>query len=150
MTPEAGVAGTLRRIDHVAVAVRDADVALAHFTGVLGLRVVHDEALPEIGVRLVYLSPDGTVGSAAVVQLVQPIGTTPVTDHLDTHGEGLHHVCFAVDDIAEVLAALPEEDAGAVFLGGRARRCVFLGRSPSGVRVELTEERPVSGEPAAR
>jgi methylmalonyl-CoA/ethylmalonyl-CoA epimerase len=141
VTPDALSVGTLRRIDHVAVAVWDADAALGHFTRVLGLRVVHDEALPHVGVRLVYLSTDGTVGSAAVIQLVQPIAATAVRDHLSAHGEGLHHICFTVDNIDEVLAALPPEDAGAVFVGGRARRCAFLGSSPSGLRVELTEER---------
>jgi methylmalonyl-CoA epimerase len=141
MTPEALSAGTLRRIDHVAVAVWNADAALEHFTRVLGLRVVHDEWLPQVGVRLVYLSTDATVGSAAVIQLVQPIAPTPIRDHLSAHGEGLHHVCFAVDNIDEVLAALPAQDPGAVFVGGRSQRCAFLGSSLSGLRVELTEER---------
>lgn len=132
----------LRRIDHVAVVVRDADAALEHFTGLLGLRVAHDERLPHVGVRLLYLSANGKIDSAAVVQLVQPIGPSPILDDLDRQGEGLHHVCFAVDNVENILASLPPEDGGAVFLGGRSRRCAFLGRRPGGMRVELTEERP--------
>lgn len=137
MTPESLALGTLRRIDHVAVAVWKVDSAPDPFTRVLGLRPVHDERLAEVGVRLVYLSTDGELGSAAVVQLVQPIAPSPIRDYLDRHGEGLHHVCFAVDDIDDVLAALPGQDAGPVFIGGRSRPCAFLGRLPGGCERNL-------------
>ncbi len=136
--------GVLRRIDHVAVAVSDADTAIAHYTSVLGLTLTHDERLPQIGVRLVYLTTDDTLGSSAALQLVQPIAPGPIAHHVTTHGDGLHHVCFAVDDLDQALDGLAGESRSAVFLGGRSRRCAFLAQQPNGVRIELTEERPAA------
>lgn len=126
-------------IDHVAVAVADADAASTYYCKQLGLTLDHDERLPAIGVRLMYLRP-GTDGSAAAtVQLVQPIGDGPVADFLAERGEGLHHVCFAVPDIDDALNALPGERGTGVFTGGRGRRACFLSTRPSGALIELTE-----------
>lgn len=129
--------GLLHAIDHVAVAVRSVEAALAYYTGVLGMPVVHDEVADDPGVRLVYLD-----AGPVTFQLVCPVRPGPVRDFLVEHGEGLHHVCFSVRDIPAVLAALPGQDAVTVFRGGRDRRACFIAGAPPGVRIELTEQDP--------
>lgn len=131
--------GELRRIDHVALTVRDADAAMDYYLSVLGLRLVHDERLPNIGVRLVYLAVGGD-DAGAILQLVQAIGPGAVADFIAERGEALHHVCFAVADVARTLAGIPGEADATVFIGGRRRRCAFLAHQPNGILVELTEE----------
>lgn len=127
-------------IDHVAVAVRDADAAAGWFLQRLGLRRVHDERLPDIGVRLVHLAaPDSDL---TTLQLVQPIGPGPVHQFLAERGEGLHHICFAVADIAAELAGPVGEPSTPIVPGGRSSRTCFLAARPSGVLVELVS-RPV-------
>ena len=40
------------------------------------------------------------------LELIQPVsGPSIHREFLDAHGAGLHHVCFAVDDVAEACAA---------------------------------------------
>lgn len=134
--PVRAVAGPVRQVDHVAVAVRDTDAALPYFTGALGLTVVGDEYAPAPGVRLTYLD-----GGNVVLQLVCPHRDGPVATFLAEQGEGLHHVCFAVNDLEDSLTGLGGEPS-AVFPGGRGRRCAFLPDRPSGVRIELTEWQP--------
>lgn len=130
-------------IDHVAIAVRDIDAALPFYVDCLGLRLIHDEVLASAGVRLVYLA-----GGAALLQLVQPVAPCPVAEYLAAHGEGLHHLCFAVDDIPDALRALPGQDGVAVVMGGRGRRACFLAAPPNGLRIELTEVAPYQSQTA--
>lgn len=124
-------------VDHVAIAVHDADAALPFYVSRLGLRVVGDEAADDPGVRLTYLD-----GGNVLIQLVQPLRPGPVADFLRTRGEGLHHLCFNVERIEPVLGALPGEEGARIFAGGRGRRACFLLHEPNGVRVELTEREP--------
>ena len=57
-------------------------------------------------------------------ELVQPLtGQSPYQEFLDTHGEGLHHVKFAVGDFDDTVAALALEGIGILnegnYLGKR-------------------------------
>jgi methylmalonyl-CoA epimerase len=124
-------------VDHVAIAVWDADASLARYTDGLGLTLVGDERAEDPGVRLVYLDAGNTF-----VQLVQPIRPGPVRQFLTERGEGLHHVCFAVDRLERVLAALPGQHDVPIFRGGRGRRACFLTGTANGALVELTEHEP--------
>jgi methylmalonyl-CoA/ethylmalonyl-CoA epimerase len=130
--------GRAQGIDHVAIAVADADDAARRFAALLGLSVVGDEIVDDVGVRLVYLAGTGSSGSTTL-QLVQPLRSGPVRDHLELHGEGLHHVCFAVSSIPSMLAGLPGETQARIFTGGRNRPACFLITQPSGTLVELVE-----------
>ena len=128
----------IRRLDHVAVVVRDTEAALEHFSGRLGLRVVHRDELDAPPVRLTYLDTGN-----AFIQLVEPLDPeSELARWLGTHGEGLHHLCFGVDDVRAAVEELSDE-AGPRTLGqGRGRPSAFLGDgAPHGVVVECTEFR---------
>ncbi len=93
-----------RKLDHIAIVVRDTDEALLFYRDKLGLPVVIDERIPSGNVRLTHLD----MGNVHL-QLVQPLTEDhPLRVHLDRHGEGLHHLCFATADVTETLAALPD------------------------------------------
>ena len=129
----------IRRLDHVAVAVRDTEQALRHFRDRLGLRVTYSEELETPRVRLTYLDAGN-----AYVQLVEPLGLDlDLARWIDEHGEGLHHVCFGVDDPLTAAGELAPEGAPAPAAGsGRGRISSFVpGDLPSGVRIECTEFR---------
>lgn len=127
----------IERIDHIAIAVRAIDASLPYYRDELRLVLTHDEVLPDIGVRLAYLDAGNTM-----VQLVEPTADGPVATFLAEHGEGLHHICFAVADIPAVLQRLSGESDARIFRGGRARRCAFLLHRPNGLLTELTETQP--------
>ncbi len=129
----------VKRIDHVGVVVRDIDAALGYFVDVLGLIVSVDVALADGSTRLAYLETGDTT-----LQLVQPLRPGPLTEFLDAQGEGLHHVCFAVDNVIGALRSMPnDEPEDGVYVGGRGCRVSFVKTQPSGVLVELTELLPI-------
>jgi methylmalonyl-CoA/ethylmalonyl-CoA epimerase len=126
----------LRRLDHVAVLVRDTDEALRFYSGRLGLAVASSEEIPAPHVRLTYLDAGN-----AYIQLVQPLaGDSPLTVWLDEHGEGLHHICFGVDDVAGAVGELSDPGAEISIGTGRGRVSSFVSAADShGVRIECTE-----------
>jgi methylmalonyl-CoA epimerase len=130
---------TPRRIHHVAVVVRDMDAALAVYRDQLGLPL--DVLLPieGDGVRIAFLP----VGESNI-ELVEPTDpSTGVARFLESRGEGFHHVCLEVDNVAAELDRLA---AGGVELIDSAPRRGAEGpvafihpRSCHGVLVELIE-----------
>lgn len=126
----------IRRLDHVAVLVADTERALRHFRDRLGLKVAAVDEPPEVPVRLTYLDLGNTW-----LQLVEPLDPNhALAASLAKHGEGLHHICFGVDDVIEELARLGPPEIPVPPLGsGRGRPAGFpAGDPPHGVRIECT------------
>lgn len=124
----------LRRLDHVAIAVSDTEQALLYFRDRLGLDVIHVEENTVAQARLTYLDAGN-----ALIQLVEPLNAdAQVAQHLREHGEGLHHICFAVSDVPCALAELSGEAAPQLG-SGRGRPSGFLPELAHGVRIECTE-----------
>ena len=125
----------IRRLDHVAVLVRSTDDALRFYSDRLGLAVHSSEELDTPHVRLTYLD----VGNA-YVQLVEPLDpASPLGAWLDEHGEGLHHICFGVDDVPAAVAELSDPGSEVVLGSGRGRLSSFLNANGNNVRIECTE-----------
>ena len=125
----------LRRLDHVALVVQNTDEALRFYRDRLGLRIVSCEEIPVPHVRLTHLDAGN-----AYIQLVEPLDDSPLQTWLNEHGEGLHHVCFAVDDVEGAVSDL-SDDGGPIALGsGRGRVSGFVTTAGShGVSIECTE-----------
>jgi len=131
--------GGLGRIHHVAVVVRDLDQALGFYRDTLGLPVELVLPVPQDRVRIGFLP----VGESKV-ELVEPADdTTGVARFLASRGEGFHHVCFEVPDIAaslDQLAAQGVELIDRVPRAGADGPVAFIHpRSAHGVLVELVE-----------
>lgn len=134
-------------IHHVAVVVRSVDEALPRYRALFGLE---PETAPFVfdsqRVRLCFL-PTGP-GPAARIELVEPIdGESGVARFLASHGEGVHHVCFATDDLPASLAALAEQEAELIDHEPRPGAHGTVGfvhpRTLNGVLWELLEPKPV-------
>lgn len=122
----------IRRLDHVAIAVKDTGRALAYFVDQLGLAAVHSEELLSPRVRLTYLD----LGNC-YLQLVQPLEeANELSDWITSHGEGLHHVCFGVDDVEEAVMAL--SGSPATLGSGRGRVSAFVPKTSLEVILECT------------
>jgi methylmalonyl-CoA/ethylmalonyl-CoA epimerase len=91
-------------IDHVAIAVRDLDAAIAWYADVFGAEVTHREVVESDGVE------EALVRVAdSYVQLLTPTREdSPVAKYLAKRGEGLHHIAYRVEDCAVALAAVKE------------------------------------------
>jgi methylmalonyl-CoA epimerase len=135
-------AGRIRkvgRIHHVAVVVRSIEQSLVFYRDGLGLQLETITDVPDDRVRIAFLG----VGESKI-ELVQPTDdTTGVARFLEAKGEGFHHVCFEVDNLAESLMRL--EIDGLELIDTAPRRgaegpVAFIHpRSGHGVLVELIE-----------
>ena len=92
----------LGKIHHVAIVVRSIDGSLPLWRDLLGLELEDVMDIPTDQVRIAFLG----VGESKV-ELVEPTDdTTGVSRFLESKGEGFHHVCFEVDNLAEALIRL--------------------------------------------
>jgi methylmalonyl-CoA/ethylmalonyl-CoA epimerase len=130
------------QIDHVAVAVRDTADALRLYLDVLGLRAGRTEVVPAENLKITFLS-----GGNTRIEVLEPLpGDSAVARFLEKRGEGLHHVCFVVPDVAARLRAFAE--AGYQLVDERPRRnhhgelVAFVHpKTTNGVMIELYQER---------
>ena len=129
----------LGKVHHVALIVRSIDAALGLWRDTLGLGLDTVMDIPQDKVRIAFL----TVGESKV-ELVEPTDdTTGVARFLESKGEGFHHVCFEVANLAETLIRL--EVDGLELIDSSPRRgaegpVAFIHpRSCHGVLVELIE-----------
>ncbi len=138
----------LTRIDHVGIAVHDLEAAIELYTTTFGLTVVSREINEPQGVREAMLHvADGAAGSS-YVQLLEPTHPdTPVGKFLTRNGEGVHHIGYGVDDVAEALAAIGERGVRLVDErprhGSMGASIAFLHpKDLSGVLTELVQAAP--------
>ena len=103
------------RLHHVGIAARDAAAARDLWGTLLGLREAGRYRVEEFGVLVLFLAPnDGAptggradAGGGGLLEILEPLAAdSPVARFLARRGEGLHHVCFEVEDIRSTLAAL--------------------------------------------
>ena len=97
----------IARIDHIGIAIQNINDALQFFEDALGMKLDHI-ASEEGGRTQVAFLP---VGSSEV-ELVEPQDVdSGLGKFLAKRGEGIHHICFEVDDINAALARLKEHGA---------------------------------------
>ena len=95
---------TVQYVDHVGAAVKDLDAAIKLFRDVFQIQPGEIKELPDQGVRATLL----LVGQTRL-ELLQPLSAeSPVGRFLERRGEGLHHLAFHVDNVAEKLRNLSD------------------------------------------
>jgi methylmalonyl-CoA/ethylmalonyl-CoA epimerase len=138
----------LRRIDHVGLAVRDLDAAVAFYEGTFGMRLVHEEVNEAQGVREAMLRVDGGTAAGPVsgmVQLLAPLSDdSPIARFLERSGEGVQQVAYTVDDVEAAAAALRARGLRLLYdeprRGTAGSRINFVHpKDAGGVLVELVE-----------
>ena len=131
-----------RRIDHVAIIVRNIEQALAFYRDTLGITPREIKEVPTEQVRIAFLPMGGPGGSE--IELIEPTNPdSSLARFLEKRGEGLHHICLEVDDIDAALVDMQAK--GAPVLDKQPRRAaegraIFLHpRGTNGVLLELVE-----------
>jgi methylmalonyl-CoA epimerase len=132
----------VKRIEHVAIAVRNLDAARKTFE-TLGIGCEYEETIN--GIRLAMLP----IGESALELLEPQREGTRTGEWIATRGEGLYHICLEVEDIEAALAELRGRGVGLLDevprTGHGGHRIAFLDpRSTADVLVELVE---MVGEP---
>ena len=131
----------LTEIDHIAIAVKDLEAAIAYYQNAFGATVDHREVVESDGVEEALLKV-----AESYIQLLTPTRPdSPVAKSLEQRGEGLHHIGYRVNNCAEALAAMIA--AGATPLdkaprpGSRGTTVAFIHPKGSfGTLIELVQE----------
>lgn len=92
----------IRRITEIGVAVRDLEQATALFVDLFGATAGAALDVPEYGMRYRMCR----LGKIDFELMAPTADDGVIADFLRRRGEGLHHIAFAVDDIADTLATL--------------------------------------------
>ena len=134
----------IKKIDHIAIVVRNIEKALQTYEGALGLEPTDVKEMPEDAVKVAFLP----VGESEL-ELVEPLTAEGgVAKFLENRGEGIHHICFEVDDIKAVLQDLVAKGVRLIDeqprQGARGRVAFLHPKSAHGVLIELIEKRKIS------
>lgn len=134
--------GKMVSVNHIAIAVRNIEEAEKLYETALGLKVTHREVVEEQGVRASMLE---TAAGDTTIELLEPIGeNSPIFKYLEKRGEGIHHICFKVDDIESVLERLKNQGVKLINDAPRpgvdGTKVAFLHpKALKGVLIELVE-----------
>jgi len=130
----------LKKINHIAIAVNNIEEAAKFYQEVMGLTLSGVEVVTAQKTRVGFFK----IGESNI-ELVQPAEPdSPLTKFLETKGQGIHHICFEVDDVeAEVKSFL---EKGATMIdqkphpGAHGTKVAFVHpKSSNGVLIELCE-----------
>jgi methylmalonyl-CoA/ethylmalonyl-CoA epimerase len=126
------------RIAHIGIAVDELDRIIPFYRDLLGLPEVQLD--DSDGARIA-----GFSAGDSLVELLEASATdSPIAKFVAKRGPGIHHICFAVDDLNGTLERCRRAGLRLIDdvprLGAEGKRIAFLHpSSTSGVLVELTE-----------
>jgi len=127
----------IQKIDHLGIAVRSLDEAVALYERAFGLRCEKREEVASQKVRTAFFS----VGEVHIELLEATDPESPIAKFIEKNGEGIHHVAFATDDIGGQLAQAAAAGVGLIhkepFEGAAGKLVAFL--HPKSTRGVLTE-----------
>jgi methylmalonyl-CoA epimerase len=129
----------IKKVHHVGIVVRDMEQSMRFYRDTLGLHVHKQETIADQGVKAALLM----LGDSEI-ELLEPVTPdTGVARYLESKGEGLHHVCFEVDDVDRDLEALKRRDIELIDqtprVGLAGRICFLHPRALDGTLVELCQ-----------
>ncbi len=127
------------KIDHIAVAVKDLKKSIEQWKSCFKIKECMIEEIEERGVKLAQLK----MGEGASIELVTPLGEkSTLRNFLKNKGEGIHHICFKVQDIDKTVIELKKQGVRFVseepVMGASGSRIIFIHPDNlSGVLIEL-------------
>jgi methylmalonyl-CoA/ethylmalonyl-CoA epimerase len=132
---------TPTHIEHIGIAVKNLTEAIPYYENVLGLKCYNIEEVPDQKVKTAFFM----IGQTKLELLESTAEDGPIAKFIEKKGEGLHHLAFAVNNLAE---SLPETEAKGIRLidqkprkGAEGLNIAFLHpKFTFGVLTELCEK----------
>ncbi len=131
-----------KKIDHIGIAVKDIAEAKKFYENILGLECYAIEEVAEQMVKTAFFK----VGETKI-ELLEPTSTeSPVAKFIEKHGEGIHHIAFAVDDTDKALEEAGKKGVRLIDTksrkGAEALNIGFLHpKSTGGILIELCSKK---------
>ena len=92
----------IKKLNHVAIVVEDADASLTFWRDALGIELHEMRNVPAEESVVAFLPLEG-----GEIELVQPTtDDSGIARYLAKRGQGMHHLCLEVDDLAGMLKQL--------------------------------------------
>lgn len=133
---------TLSHIEHLGIAVKSLTEAIPYYENVLGLKCYSIEEVPDQKVRTAFFRVGDTK-----IELLEPMSEdSTIAKFIETRGEGVHHVAFAVDGIESALAEAEQKGVRLIDKtprkGAEGLTIAFLHpKSTQGVLTEFCEKK---------
>ena len=132
----------ISHIEHLGIAVKSIQEAIPYYEKVLGLKCYNIEEVADQRVRTAFFK----LGDTKIELLEATSPESTIAKFIETRGEGIHHIAFAVKDIESALA---EAEAAGVRLIDKAPRAGAEGlniaflhpKSTLGVLTEFCEDK---------
>lgn len=141
--------GIIQRVERVALAVTDLDEAQSFFQNIFGAKFYPEENIEDMGIR--YRPFD--IGCSKMELLFATREDSPVAKFIKSHGQGVHHITFEVDDLDQAIEELGARGLkiayrhtygeGVTFEGYRWREAFVHPKESFGVLIHLAEKTPV-------
>jgi methylmalonyl-CoA/ethylmalonyl-CoA epimerase len=131
----------IKKLDHIAIAVKNLEEEIARYRDVLGLEFLGTEVVPEQKVTVGFFK----VGDV-LIELLEPLSAdSPISAFIEKKGGGLHHLALEVDDIQGAIRRLQEKNVQMLDReprrGAHNARIAFAHpKSFSGVLYELKQK----------
>ena len=131
----------IKKIDHIAIAVKNLAEEIARYRDVLGLEYLGSEVVAEQKVTVAFFKIQDVF-----IELLEPTGPdSPISAFIEKKGGGLHHLALEVDDIKAAIGRLQEKNVQMLNpeprTGAHHAQIAFVHpRSFSGVLFELKQK----------
>ncbi len=127
------------KINHIAVVVNNIEDSLGFWRDALGLPMGKVQEVPQEAVQIAFLE-----AGDSHIELVSPTTEdSGIAKYLAKKGQGMHHICFEVEDISLALNQMREKNIELINEEARerdGRKYAFIHpKSTGGVLVELYE-----------
>jgi len=132
----------LKKIDHIGIAVHDLDETAKFYRDVLGMELQGIDEVKNQKVKVAFFK----IGETNI-ELVMPTSEdSPVAKYLEKKGEGIHHICYATDDIEAEIQTMKAHGARMIDesprLGAHGAKVAFIHpKSSKGVLTELSQKK---------
>ncbi len=131
----------MQKVEHIGIAVRNLAEAEQLYTKLLGVAPYKRETVEREGVTTSFFQ----VGDTKIELLEATRPDSPITKFIEKRGEGIHHVAYAVTDIAQEISRLQAE--GFTLINETPKQgadnklvCFLHPKSTAGTLVELCQE----------
>jgi len=129
------------KLDHIAIAVKSIEERLKIWQHVLNLKLEFIKDVPDQKVKVAVLDINGLH-----IELLEPLEeTSTISKFIEKKGEGLHHLCFEVENIESMLLNMKKQGIKLIDevpkIGASGKKIAFIHpKDMGGVLIELTQE----------
>ena len=128
------------KLDHIGIAVKNMDEALAFYRDTLGISSTGTEVIEEQKVKVAFLPLGDT--ELELLESTSPEG--PVAKFIEKRGEGIQHIALRVENIEEALKELKEKDFKLIdqqprYGAGNAKIAFLHPKATGGILLEISE-----------